>query len=496
MLLSRSSTESCAPHTQCSACNTCLGVTEAMQVQALRTSATSAQLAPRHRSFQPALRALAEDRPDPRSFNHANVSMQLGFDPLAAAATQPMLQQRERQKLDMQPDAAFYTQPCSAHHTDQHFRTLLEQLYARTLQPGWRVLDLCSSVHSHLPASVSLSSVTGLGLNAQELNLNPALTERVFHDLNLSPMVLPFEAGAFDALLCCCGLPYLEQPEVVAAEARRVLRPGGAVVLSFSMHCYSEKAIIGWLERSSQQRVQLVVRLLQQARFQDVQVSVCNVASAQLQPDRPGQEALVTVPTTLIDTWEELPADVAAPHQPQCALTADAFFAVTAKAPRAVDAAGAGSTMQAGSGSQWQPASPATLAAAYIAPALREMELLDTTAGTAIAAPAAAAAGVGSTGGKNQQQFDQSQGSRLGQAQEGQGMSHDGHISEQVLQISDETLERWLAAYAEMSSDAQQLGIPREAIPQLPWNCRDVQCIRDARDHLQAMIASFLSAGL
>ncbi len=61
--------------------------------------------------------------------------------------------------------------------------------------------------------------------------------------------------------------------------------------------------------------------------------------------------------------------------------------------------------------------------------------------------------------------------------------------------VREETLVRWRIAYQAMCSDAQALGIPRSAIPPLPPNA-SAESIRQARDHLEAMMASFLSAGL
>ncbi|KAL4426973.1 hypothetical protein ABPG77_009534 [Micractinium sp. CCAP 211/92] len=57
------------------------------------------------------------------------------------------------------------------------------------------------------------------------------------------------------------------------------------------------------------------------------------------------------------------------------------------------------------------------------------------------------------------------------------------------------TLERWAAAYHEMAADARQLGIPASAIPALPDHPTAEQ-LRAARERLEGMVASFLSAGL
>jgi hypothetical protein len=61
--------------------------------------------------------------------------------------------------------------------------------------------------------------------------------------------------------------------------------------------------------------------------------------------------------------------------------------------------------------------------------------------------------------------------------------------------VSARTLERWAAAYTQMSRDAQELGIPASAIPPLSANPTKEE-LRQARDHLDRMMQSFLSAGL
>jgi len=64
-----------------------------------------------------------------------------------------------------------------------------------------------------------------------------------------------------------------------------------------------------------------------------------------------------------------------------------------------------------------------------------------------------------------------------------------------ALEPSQELLQRWRRAYAAAAHDAEALGIPASAIPQLPLEATPAQ-ISSARQHLTNMVASFLSAGL
>ena len=62
---------------------------------------------------------------------------------------------------------------------------------------------------------------------------NPRLAERVEQDLNACPLV-PWPDAHFDALICTASIEYLVRPGEVLAELRRVLKPGGLLVITFS----------------------------------------------------------------------------------------------------------------------------------------------------------------------------------------------------------------------------------------------------------------------
>lgn len=60
---------------------------------------------------------------------------------------------------------------------------------------------------------------------------------------------------------------------------------------------------------------------------------------------------------------------------------------------------------------------------------------------------------------------------------------------------SPQVLASWAEAYVALCRDAERLGIPRSAIPPLP-PAVDAERLRRARENLEGMIQSFLSAGL
>ncbi|MFN3885201.1 MAG: class I SAM-dependent methyltransferase, partial [Rhodocyclaceae bacterium] len=140
-------------------------------------------------------------------------------------------------------DAAFYAQPRLVDHLDATALNEWRTFTGRFVQDGMAVLDLMASHDSHLPADVRPARVAGLGMNAIELEHNPRLTERLIHDLNAQP-TLPFAAGEFDLALCALSIEYLVRPEAVLREVRRVLKPGGCCVVSFSERWFPPKAVM------------------------------------------------------------------------------------------------------------------------------------------------------------------------------------------------------------------------------------------------------------
>lgn len=167
-------------------------------------------------------------------------------------------------RMDPRDDAQFYAEPRLVHHLDATARARLAALYGRFLQPGMRVLDLMSSWVSHLPEDRGDLRVAGLGMNAQELNENPQLQERVVQDLNQETR-LPFADASFDAVFCTVSVEYLVQPVEVFREVARVLKPGAPFVVSFSERWFPPKAIEVWTELHPFERMGLVLQYFQRA---------------------------------------------------------------------------------------------------------------------------------------------------------------------------------------------------------------------------------------
>ena len=157
-------------------------------------------------------------------------------------------------------DAAFYSVPRMIVHLDQRALETIRGLYGDLLPGSGAVLDLMSSVESHLPSNRSFERVTGLGLNRAELDNNGALTERIVQDLNANS-TLPFADASFDAALCTVSIEYLTQPVEVVRDVARVLKPGAPFVVTFSNRWFPPKAIRVWKDMHPWERLGYVMEL-------------------------------------------------------------------------------------------------------------------------------------------------------------------------------------------------------------------------------------------
>lgn len=119
-------------------------------------------------------------------------------------------------------------------------------LAAAALSPGQAVLDLaCGTGHVTRQAAQAvgaLGSVVGVDLSERMVDAarHRALPNTRFVRMDAQRLALPDQQ--FDVVLCCLGLMYVPDPEQALREMRRVLKPGGRLVLSV----WGERARCGW----------------------------------------------------------------------------------------------------------------------------------------------------------------------------------------------------------------------------------------------------------
>lgn len=171
-------------------------------------------------------------------------------------------------KADPAPDPDFYAFPRFVTHIDDAAVAAVTATYAALLPAGGAILDLMSSWVSHLPGDVAYGSVTGHGMNAEELAANPRLTRWFVQDLN-NDQTLPLDDDTFDAACLCVSVQYLQRPVDVFREVARVLRPGAPFIVSFSNRCFPTKAVAIWQALSGPAQQHLVAAYLDAAGFGD-----------------------------------------------------------------------------------------------------------------------------------------------------------------------------------------------------------------------------------
>lgn len=160
-------------------------------------------------------------------------------------------------RIDETSDSNFYAQSRMTDHLDARALSEVSELYGSLLTSGSRVLDLMASVNSHIPRGVQPTSVVGIGMNEDELAANPLLSERVLHDLN-SETSLPFGDDSFDAVVCTVSLEYLIHPFEIFGEIKRILKPGGIFINTFSNRWFPPKVTALWIDLHEFERLGLV----------------------------------------------------------------------------------------------------------------------------------------------------------------------------------------------------------------------------------------------
>jgi len=173
-------------------------------------------------------------------------------------------------RVDDREDTIFYQYPRLVNHIDNQAIAAITRLYGQLLKPATQVLDLMSSWRSHLPENWEFAGLIGLGLNQEELEQNPRLTQRIVHDLNQTPQ-LPFADETFDAVVCTVSIEYLTQPILVFNEIARILKPEGYFVVTFSNRWFPPKAIQIWSQLHEFERLGLVLEyFLQSQRYKKI----------------------------------------------------------------------------------------------------------------------------------------------------------------------------------------------------------------------------------
>jgi hypothetical protein len=177
----------------------------------------------------------------------------------------PGLPEAAFDKADPTPDPDFYAFPRFVTHIDDAAIATVTEVYRKLLPPGGKILDLMSSWVSHLPAEIDYT-VSGHGLNAEELAANHRLDKWFVQDLNTNP-VLALEDNSFDAACLCVSVQYLQRPVEVFRSVAQILKPQAPFIVSFSNRCFPTKAVAIWQALSGPDQQRLVSAYMNAAGF-------------------------------------------------------------------------------------------------------------------------------------------------------------------------------------------------------------------------------------
>lgn len=121
-----------------------------------------------------------------------------------------------------------------------HFATYLEPgalefLSRIKIEPGTRVLDVaCGAGQTAIPMSRAGAKVTGIDIATNSIEQARVRARAENLDARFDEgdaEMLPYEDASFDIVLSLIGAMFAPRPELVAAELKRVCRPGGKIIM-------------------------------------------------------------------------------------------------------------------------------------------------------------------------------------------------------------------------------------------------------------------------
>ena len=124
-----------------------------------------------------------------------------------------------------------------------------ERLFPRLTNPNWLVLKKRRKIFDRWLAQVSSSQLEVLDVGGRIQPYRPLIALQVQRyvavDLRSTPLVsivargeyLPLRDSQFDLAICTQMLQYIAEPSLVIDEILRVLKPGGALLLSVPSAC-------------------------------------------------------------------------------------------------------------------------------------------------------------------------------------------------------------------------------------------------------------------
>ena len=122
-----------------------------------------------------------------------------------------------------------------------HFATYLEAgalefLSRIPIEPGTRILDVaCGAGQTAIPMSRAGAKVTGIDIATNLIEQARARAQAENLDAHFDEgdaEMLPYEDSSFDIVISLIGAMFAPRPELVAAELKRICRPGGKIIMA------------------------------------------------------------------------------------------------------------------------------------------------------------------------------------------------------------------------------------------------------------------------
>lgn len=125
------------------------------------------------------------------------------------------------------------------------------------LKPGMKVLDVaCGTGNLSLPAARAGAEVTGVDIAPNLIEQARENAKREGLDIKFDEgdaEALPYADASFDAVITMFGAMFAPRPDVVAAELKRVCRPGGVI----AMASWTPAGFIGQMFKTTAKHVPL-----------------------------------------------------------------------------------------------------------------------------------------------------------------------------------------------------------------------------------------------
>src|SRR5512138_3064013 len=112
----------------------------------------------------------------------------------------------------------------------------LDILSRISIEPGMRILDVaCGAGQISIPMARAGAKVTGIDIATnlvEQARLRAKAENLDAHFDEGDAEMLPYEDGSFDLVISLIGAMFAPRPDLVAAELKRVCRPGGKIIMA------------------------------------------------------------------------------------------------------------------------------------------------------------------------------------------------------------------------------------------------------------------------